>query len=184
MYLCPQSSTTGKCRCLWLESKYVRYWLRSCWEFQLLAVKQWTVSWVFKTWHDFFELAGREGESIMLHFDNESKVWTAFEGMWIEGMSTFMARQPVFRATEDILAQHRTNWLMNENASAEVEPEDAPAPDWQGALSCMTENVVRVGRWMNEWIELKEWMNENNLVNHLTYLIFGSFDSIIILLHN
>ena len=84
---------------------------------------------------------------MMLHFDNVSRVWTAFEGMWIENdeRRTFMARQPVFRAAEDILAQHRTNWQMNENASAEVEPEDAPAPDWQGALSCMTENVVRVG---------------------------------------
>ena len=83
----------------------------------------------------------------MLHYDTVATVWTAYEGTWIDDPDgrTFRARQPVFRAEQNILEHHTNYWQINGNASAEVEAEDAPAPDWQGALSCMTENVVRVG---------------------------------------
>ena len=87
---------------------------------------------------------------MMLHYDTTARVWTAYEGSWIDdpdaGLArTFRARQPVFRTEEDMLGQERTNWQMNQNASAAVESDQIPEPDWQGALSCETQNILRVG---------------------------------------
>ena len=86
----------------------------------------------------------------MLQYDTTAKVWTAYEGSWIDDpaaglVRTFRARQPVFRTEADILGQERSNWQMNGNASARVEPDQIPEPDWHGALSCETQNILRVG---------------------------------------
>ena len=85
---------------------------------------------------------------MMLHYNTTARVWTAYEGSWIDdpdSARTFRARQQVFRTEANILGEERSNWQMNENASATAEGGQVPEPNWQGALSCETRDILRVG---------------------------------------
>ena len=147
-----------------LSCQYVRYWLRSCWEFQLLAVKQWTVSWVFKTWHDFFELAGRDGEYMMLHYNTTARVWTAYEGSWIDDPDAGLARTS--GPGSKCLGLRRISLERNDQTGKWMKMP-VPRPRGTRCLS-LTGRVHWVARrgtscvwgrwqcteWMNEWMKI------------------------------